>query len=88
MLAQVEGVGQAGRGALNSAYALLRRDIAASASPLDGKKSAMPQDTNNLIEVLLLICGVVIAGFAIGGAVQAWRSWSDHRRIERDLGRR
>jgi hypothetical protein len=48
----------------------------------------MPQDTTNLIEVLLLIFGVVIAGFAIGGAVQAWRSWSDHRRIEKHLGRR
>ncbi len=50
--------------------------------------SAMPQDTTNLIEVLLLIFGVVIAGLAIGGAVQAWRSWSDHRRIEKHLGRR
>ena len=40
----------------------------------------MPQDTANLIDVLLLIFGVVIAGFAIGGAVQAWRNWSDHRR--------
>ena len=48
----------------------------------------MPQDTTNLIDVLLLIFGVVIAGFAIGGAVQAWRIWSDHRRIERHLGRR
>ena len=52
------------------------------------EESAMPQDTTNLIDVLLLIFGVVIAGFAIGGAVQAWRSWSDHRQIERHLGRR
>jgi hypothetical protein len=51
-------------------------------------ESAMPQDTTNLIDVLLLIFAVVIAGLAIGGAVQAWRSWSDHRRIERHLGRR
>ena len=49
------------------------------------EESEMPQDTTNLIDVLLLIFGVVIAGFAIGGAVQAWRSWSDHRRIENPL---
>jgi hypothetical protein len=48
----------------------------------------MPQDTTNLIEVLLLIFGAVIAGFAIAGCLQAWRSWSDHRRIEKHLGRR
>jgi hypothetical protein len=48
----------------------------------------MPQDTTNLIEVLLLIFGIVIASFAIGGAVQAWRSWSEYRRIEKHLGRR
>jgi hypothetical protein len=52
------------------------------------EESEMPQDTTNLIDVLLLIFGVVIAGFAIGGAVQAWRNWSDRRRIERHLGRR
>jgi hypothetical protein len=48
----------------------------------------MPQDTTNLIDVLLLIFGVVIAGFAIGGARQAWRVWSEYRRIEKHLGRR
>ena len=97
MLAQVEGVGQAGRGALNSAYQPCSARYPPHRAPgrVSGlgviprwEESAMPQDTTGLIEVLLLIFGVGIAGFAIGGAVQAWRSWSDHRRIERHLGRR
>ena len=46
----------------------------------------MPQDTTNLIEVLLVVFGVVIAGFAIGGAVQAWRSWSDSPPNRKALG--
>ncbi len=48
----------------------------------------MPQDSTNLVDILLVVFGVVIAGFAIAGAVQAWRIWSDRRRIERHLGRR
>jgi hypothetical protein len=97
VLAQVEGVGQAGRGALNLAYQPCAAAIPPHRAPdrVGGlgvirrwEESAMPQDTTNLIEVLLLIFGVVIAGFAIGGAVQAWRSWSDDRRIDKHLGRR
>jgi hypothetical protein len=42
----------------------------------------MPQDTTNLIDVLLLIFGVVIGSIAIGAAVQSWRNWSEQRRIE------
>jgi hypothetical protein len=48
----------------------------------------MPQDSTNLVDILLVIFSVVIAGFAIAGAVQAWRRWSNYRRIERHLGRR
>ena len=48
----------------------------------------MPPEPTNLVDILLSIVGVVIAGFAVGGAVQAWRSWSNYRRIERHLGRR
>jgi hypothetical protein len=40
-----------------------------------------------LLKIMLLLGGVVIGSIAIGVAVQAWRSWSDHRRIERHLGR-
>ena len=40
----------------------------------------MPQD---LVDILFLIFGVVIGGIAIGGAVQAWRVWSNYRRIEK-----
>jgi hypothetical protein len=55
---------------------------------LKREESAMPQDSTKLVDILLVVFGVVIAGFAIGGAVQAWRIWSDRRRIERHLGRR
>jgi hypothetical protein len=55
---------------------------------LKREESAMPQDSTKLGDILLVVFGVVIAGFAIGGAVQAWRIWSDRRRIERHLGRR
>ena len=48
----------------------------------------MPAETTSLFDVLLLIFAAVIGGIVIGGAVQAWRSWSDHRRIEKHLGRR
>ena len=48
----------------------------------------MPSDTTSLIEVLLSVFVAVIAGLAIGGAMQAWRIWSNHRRIEKHLGRR
>jgi hypothetical protein len=48
----------------------------------------MPPEPTNLVDILLSIFGVVIAGFAVAGAVQAWRSWSNYRRIERHLGRR
>jgi hypothetical protein len=51
-------------------------------------RSAMPADTTSLIEFLLLIFAAVIAGFATAGGVQAWRSWSNYRRIEKHLGRR
>jgi nitrogen fixation protein FixH len=42
----------------------------------------------NVLEIMLLFAGVVIGSIAIGVAVQAWRSWSDQRRIEKHLGRR
>jgi hypothetical protein len=48
----------------------------------------MPAETTSLLDVLLLIFAAVIAGFAIAGAAQAWRSWSHYRRIEKHLGRR
>ena len=41
----------------------------------------MPPEPTNLVDILLSIFGVVIAGFAVGGAVQAWRTWSNYRRI-------
>jgi hypothetical protein len=40
----------------------------------------MSADTTSLIEVLLLIFAAVIAGSAFGGAAQAWRGWTHHRR--------
>jgi|SoiMetStandDraft_2_1073263.scaffolds.fasta_scaffold1010329_1 hypothetical protein len=48
----------------------------------------MPQDPTNLVDLLLATLAAVIGGIAIGGAVQAWRSWSNYRRIEKHLGRR
>jgi hypothetical protein len=42
----------------------------------------------SVLQVMLLLGGVVIGSIAIGVAVQAWRSWSDKRRIEKHLGRR
>ena len=48
----------------------------------------MPQDSANLVDLLLATLAAVMGGIAIGGAVQAWRSWSNYRRIEKHLGRR
>jgi hypothetical protein len=48
----------------------------------------MPQDPINAIDIFLYTLAAVFGGFAVAGAVQAWRSWSDHRRIEKHLGRR
>ena len=36
----------------------------------------MPAETISLIEVLFTVFVAVITGFAIAGAVQAWRRWS------------
>ena len=52
------------------------------------KESAMPQDTTNLIDMLLLMFAAMIAGLFIAGTLRAWQSWSEHRRIEKHLGRR
>jgi hypothetical protein len=43
----------------------------------------MPQDPINAIDIFLYTLAAVFGGFAVAGAVQAWRSWSDHRRIEK-----
>jgi hypothetical protein len=48
----------------------------------------MPQDTTNLIDMLLLMFAAMIAGLFIAGTLRAWQSWSEHRRIEKHLGRR
>ena len=52
------------------------------------EESAMPQDTTNLIDMLLLMFAAMIAGLFIAGTLRAWQSWSEHRRIEKHLGRR
>jgi hypothetical protein len=50
---------------------------------MDG--SAMPEDT--LLQVLLIIFGIGIGSIAIGGGLQAWRSWTYSRRIQKHLSR-
>ena len=44
-------------------------------------------EPTSLLEVMIDIFGVVIGGFAIGSAVYAWRTWCEHRRIEKHMGR-
>jgi len=48
----------------------------------------MPQGGTDLVDIFLFTVVAVIGGIAIATAMHAWRSWSDHRRIEKHLGRR
>jgi hypothetical protein len=41
----------------------------------------------DLLDFFIFIFGVVIGALAIAVTVHAWRSWSEHRRIEKHLGR-
>ncbi len=58
---------------------LIRQGICSAPSTARPTRArAMPADTTSLIEVLLLIFGVVVGGFAIGWCYAPWRS-SPHR---------
>jgi hypothetical protein len=48
----------------------------------------MPHDGTDIVDVFLFTLAAVIGGFATAAALHAWRSWSEHRRIEKHLGRR
>jgi hypothetical protein len=48
----------------------------------------MPQDATNFLDVLLLFFAAAIGAFVFASIVGAWRHWSNHRRIDKHLGRR